>query len=338
MNRGAPTVSIVIPVFNRADLIVRAVRSCLGQTCEVEIIVMDDGSAEDIRTTLEKQFAVRMKPDECPDRSSFIRYFRQPNQGACVARNEGLARVSGEFIKFLDSDDELLPNSLAAEVKMARQTQCDALLTSWEERTYREDGTEDLAKRRSQPAPDLSHGIDDMLTGKSVCASAALYRTDFVRSLRWDPAWTKAQDWGWALTVCLAGARFSSLDIPSCAYNHHAGARITNYGDLMMRSTRARQMLLQMVERELRAQTALTDDRKRKLAQYYYRDCQVLAQHDPGEWRRVWMHCEELCPGFHPVDPNRIIRVLTRVLGIRRGIMFYVRFKRAAQRLGLLRA
>ena len=333
MNAAPLPVSIVIPVYNRPGMLARAVRSCQSAGCPLEVIVVDDGSTEDIRRVLDRDFPGGFDPAAGAFR---VQVRRQANQGACVARNLGLAAAAGEFVKFLDSDDELLPGVLAAEVRAAREQGCDALLTGWEERTFREDGTEDGARRRTRPAPDLRHGIDDMLVGKAPCVSSALYRTEFVRSLRWDPAWTKAQDWGWALVVCLAGARFASLDIPSCAYNHHGGDRITGYGDLMIRSTRGRQLLLDMVERELRRQRALTEDRKRKLAQYYYRDCQVLAQYDPAEWKRIWTHCEELVPDFRPVEARRIVKAFTRSLGVHRGILAYVRIKLLARRLHLL--
>ncbi len=326
MTPPRPDVSVVIPVYNRTAPLVRAVRSCLEQTGAVEIIVVDDGSAEDIRAALETRF-----PEELA--SPALQLIRQPNQGACVARNEGLAHATGEWIKFLDSDDELIPGTLAEEVHLARESGCDALLTGWEERTARADGREDSAKRQTRPAPNLDRGIDDMLDGKGATIAAVLYKTEFVKPLRWDPAWIKAQDWGWLLTVCLAGARFASLDRPSCIYHHHAGERITSTGDIQLRSTRARQGLLRMVERELRAQDALTDSRKRQLAQYFYRDCQMLARHDPAEWRRVWTHCEELCPGFRPRDPNRILRIFTRLLGVHAGVKAYVRLKALLFRL-----
>lgn len=325
MNAREPEVSIVIPVFNRSGLLARAVRSGLDQPCAVEVVVVDDGSTEDIPAALGRTFAVQMA-SEYPPR---IRVLRQPNQGACVARNAGLAVAGGEFIKFLDSDDELLPGALGEEVKVARREGCDALLTAWEERFFRVDGTEDLAKRRRRSAPHLERGIDDMLDGKGPRVCGALYRRKFIAPLRWDPEWTKAQDWGWALTVCLAGARFATLDLPSCAYNHHAGERITNTGDLTMRSTRGRQLLLRMVERELRAQNALNDERKQKLAQYYYRDCQVLAQHDPAEWRRLWNHCRELCPGFRPAESNRVLHWFTRLFGVHGGVRLYARLKQS---------
>lgn len=312
-----PDVSVVIPVYNRTAMLVRAVRSCLEPPGAVETIVVDDGSSDDVATALAAQFGSDAR----------LRIVRQENQGACVARNRGLDLAAGEFVKFLDSDDELLPGALAQEIHAARRAGCDALLTGWEERTFRADGTEDRSRRRTRAAPDLSNGIDDMLVGKAPCASSALYRTAFVRPLRWDPAWTKAQDWGWAWVVCLAGARFASLDLASCAYNHHGGERITGYGDLTIRSTRGRQQLLRMVERELRAQNALTPDRRRKLAQYYYRDCQVLAEYDPAEWRRVWDGCKELSPGFRPAEPNCVLRLLIRLFGVHAGVRLYVRIK-----------
>jgi len=155
----------------------------------------------------------------------------------------------------------------------------------------------------------------------------ALYRADFIRHLSWDPAWTKAQDWGWALTVCLAGARFASLSRSSMIYWHHAETRISSRGAPPLRSTQARQQLLRMIEQELRIQNALTDSRKRQLAQYYYRDCQILARNDPKEWQRVWRHCKELHPGFQPLEPNRIMRLFTRLLGVHAGVRAYVQVK-----------
>ena len=321
MNAGIPDVSVVIPAFNRASLIARAVQSCLNQSCAMEVLVVDDGSTDDIRDVVESHFQNQLSAHQ-------IRLLHQANQGACAARNAGLACATGEFIKFLDSDDELLPNALTAEVNAARTAECEALLTGWEERTCAANGTEEIARRRTRSAPDLSHGIDDMLLGKAPCVHAALYRTAFIRPLRWDPAWTKAQDWGWALTVCLAGARFHSVALTSCIYNHHGGERITRQGDVVLRSTRARQGMLKMIERELTAQQALTDNRKHLLAQYYYRDAQVLARHDPVEWRRVWSHCQALCPSFRPVDPNRMVRALTRITGIHTGVRLYVALKR----------
>lgn len=101
---GAPRVSVVIPTFNRADNVQRAVASALAQTeSDLEVIVVDDGSTDDT--------AARF--NDLPPR---VRYIRQPNGGASRARNTGLRAARGELIALLDSDDEWLPEKLALQL------------------------------------------------------------------------------------------------------------------------------------------------------------------------------------------------------------------------------
>jgi hypothetical protein len=88
-----PPLTVVIPVYNGAPFLVRAVRCVLMQEYPgVEIIVIDDGSGDDLET------AVRDLPVD-------VRLFRQDNGGAASARNRGIRNASGEVIAFLDVDD-----------------------------------------------------------------------------------------------------------------------------------------------------------------------------------------------------------------------------------------
>jgi glycosyltransferase involved in cell wall biosynthesis len=93
-------VSIIMPTFNRADTIKRAIRSVQAQTfTDWELIVVDDGSTDDTVAVIEG----------CDPR---LRIIRQQNQGAAGARNTGLRASAGSYIAFLDSDDEWLPHHL----------------------------------------------------------------------------------------------------------------------------------------------------------------------------------------------------------------------------------
>ena len=96
VTRKDQSVSVIIPVFNRRELLARAVRSALDQThSNLEIVVVDDGSADDIKTVL----------DEFDDkRITYVRHDR--NRGTPAARNTGIQCAHGEYIGFLDSDDE----------------------------------------------------------------------------------------------------------------------------------------------------------------------------------------------------------------------------------------
>jgi glycosyltransferase involved in cell wall biosynthesis len=94
-------ISIVLPTFNRLDVIGRAVASILRQSHqEWELIVVDDGSTDGTRDRIES-----LDPR--------IRYIEQANQGVYVARNTGLRAARGRFVTFMDSDDEWLPHFLA---------------------------------------------------------------------------------------------------------------------------------------------------------------------------------------------------------------------------------
>lgn len=98
------TVSVVIPAFNAQDCVGRAISSILNQTLAVlEIIVVDDGSTD------ATERAVGLFRNR-------VRYFRQPNTGCSSARNRGIREARGEWIAFLDADDEWLPEKIRLQI------------------------------------------------------------------------------------------------------------------------------------------------------------------------------------------------------------------------------
>jgi len=110
------TVSVVIPTYNRAKLVINAIESVLAQKYAVdEIIVVDDGSTDDTPLMLER---VR---EANPRMAKVLRYFHQANRGQSVARNKGLEEAIGEWVAFLDSDDIWLPEKLDCQVRALRE-------------------------------------------------------------------------------------------------------------------------------------------------------------------------------------------------------------------------
>ena len=101
-----PTISVVIPTFNREQFIGEAIQSALNQTClPLEIIVIDDGSTD--RT----EQVVRGFSSPIP-----IRYHWQQNQWQASALNQGVSMARGDWVAFLDSDDVWYPHKLAVQV------------------------------------------------------------------------------------------------------------------------------------------------------------------------------------------------------------------------------
>jgi glycosyltransferase involved in cell wall biosynthesis len=102
-------VSAVIPAFNRRDLLPRAIDSILAQTVPVdEILVIDDGSTDGSAEFVQARYGDR------------VRAVRQQNTGVSGARRRGIQEACGEWIAFLDSDDEWLPNRNRELLEAAR--------------------------------------------------------------------------------------------------------------------------------------------------------------------------------------------------------------------------
>src|SRR5438105_12816921 len=97
-----PRISVVVPVYNRTSLLGQTVESVKGQTLDSwELIVVDDGSTEDVRGAMTPHLSDRR-----------VSYRRQANGERCVARNNGAAAASGELLCFLDSDDRYASDAL----------------------------------------------------------------------------------------------------------------------------------------------------------------------------------------------------------------------------------
>ncbi len=105
-------VSVIVPTYNRAPFLLQAMDSVRAQTYRpVELVVVDDGSTDGTPE------AVSAWACGCTQDGAFeLRYIRQRNQGAPVARNRGLLECRGEYVMFLDSDDLIGPTKLAASV------------------------------------------------------------------------------------------------------------------------------------------------------------------------------------------------------------------------------
>jgi len=117
MDGGAPRVSVVLPTFNRAAVLPVAMRSVLAQSfTDLELIVVDDGSTEDIRGLVQASGDPR------------VRYLRQERRGVAAARNAGVAAARGAYLAFQDSDDEWLLDKLQRQLEAIAPTDPDHMV------------------------------------------------------------------------------------------------------------------------------------------------------------------------------------------------------------------
>ena len=108
-------ISIIIPTYNRAAFIKRAVKSGINQTYQnFEIIIIDDYSQDNTDEVIEK-----LKKKYSQFRIEYLK--NKNNRGAQHTRNKGIKKAKGEWIAFLDSDDEWLPNKLKRCIEFAKR-------------------------------------------------------------------------------------------------------------------------------------------------------------------------------------------------------------------------
>lgn len=114
-------ISVIIPLYNKKDSIATALDSVLAQTYQdFEIVVVDDGSTDDGAAVVEQYADPR------------IRLIRQANAGVSAARNRGIAEANGEYVAFLDADDEWMPEFLAEIVALQKEfPDCKAQATTY---------------------------------------------------------------------------------------------------------------------------------------------------------------------------------------------------------------
>jgi glycosyltransferase involved in cell wall biosynthesis len=226
---SAPLVSAVIPTRNRQDLVVRAVRSALSQSySNVEIVVVIDGP--DAAT----QSALAAIAD---NRLRFV--VLDASAGGGEARNVGVAHSHGDWIAFLDDDDEWLPEKIERQMRVASSSAarlplvCSQVVARnptaefvWPENPPRAPYSEYLLVRSR-----LGYGEGLMQTSTLLAKRDLLERVPFQKGLR------KHQDWDWILRcVELAGVEVLYVPEPLAVWNLDDGRERASRGDAWMAS------------------------------------------------------------------------------------------------------
>ena len=147
------SVSVIVPCFNRADLVTEAIRSVLDQSWrDLEVIAIDDGSTDDSWAVMNEISDPR------------LRCLRNMGKGVSSARNYGVANSSASWVAFQDSDDVWLPDKL--ERQMARLSGSDFVAAYCGMLVKEDTGPKTLVHRR-YPDPDISPLQGDILPSLS---------------------------------------------------------------------------------------------------------------------------------------------------------------------------
>lgn len=165
----APTVSVIIPNYNRGRLVGETIANMIGQSLPpFEVIVIDDGSTDDSRDVIQS-FGNKVK------------LLCQENQGPGAARNAGLKAANGEFVQFMDSDDLASLNKLEVQAYAMRQLNADISYGPWIKISF--DGQRVIPENhvlQSKPVPGEKSLLHWFLTNWSIVFQTCLFRRSFL--------------------------------------------------------------------------------------------------------------------------------------------------------------
>ena len=290
-------VSILIPCFNCAPWVDRAIETALAQTwANKEVIVLDDGSTDGSIDVIRK-FAKE------------VRIEKQINGGQNVSRNRLTELSRGDWLVYLDADDELATDSL--EKKMAMSNGADAVYGTIEVASFA--GVE---KTRSTfyPAPSVKDPIVAAFNWAFPNTSAFLFRKDaIVKAGGWNTAIKNCTDYDMYFRLLLNDASFRPAPDAVSLYRQWSLTQAVYESPL--RKARGRLELMQSVAVHLANTGRLTEEREDAFEQATFGVARMIAQFDYREASRIHARLKEQNPGFFPKTASCLFQAAYRLLG-----------------------
>jgi hypothetical protein len=208
-----PQISVVIPTYNRADLLHDAIQSVLEQQwVDLELIVIDDGSTDDTATVVTRFLS-----------DGRLRYVQQARQGRSRARNQGANLARSQYVAFLDSDDRFLPGGLAAHSNVLNGLRAPGVTIGGYEIV--DAGGGHLGERRPWEEADLALAAW-LFNCFGMPGSAVVERSWFEQVGGFDPRCELAEDWDLFLRLAYAGCPMAWVTANVCQYRQHPGNSI----------------------------------------------------------------------------------------------------------------
>jgi len=200
-------ISIIIPTYNRLWSLPKAIESCRGTKCAVEIIVVDDGSTDGTWEWLQQQ--------------SDMVILQQQHWGKCWAVNKGFAIAKGKYIKFLDSDDSIAKGAIDEQFNIAEENASDIVVSGY---TLVD---EDNNQLQQQPWV----GCDDFIAQQlgecdSSHYSAYLFKKSFINDIPHRPDFAYRDDRLFVIEAALKNPKVSIHNSFALVHTSHTKSKL----------------------------------------------------------------------------------------------------------------
>lgn len=246
-----PKVSIIVPVYNGERKIDRCIKSILNQTIDsYEIICINDGSTDRTAEILEgyvEQY------------SDIVKVIHTENQGVSKARIEGIQRACGEFVGFVDCDDEVLPDMYEAMYDLAKKKSADIAVCGYKR-------VDEKGKSKTEMCDwdmdilEISQSIERLATINTALWNKIIKRSIVDRAIDFEESPRVAEDMLFLLSIYPFCERIVFLKEPLYLYYVEAGSAMTYF--------MAQEMNILCVDMELTRQYILANVNDKYLWNY----------------------------------------------------------------------
>ena len=270
-------ISIIIPCYNSEKFVTRALDSVLKQTYkDWEIILVNNNSTDGTQVVLD---AFQAK------HADRVRVYFEAKKGAPAARNTGLKAAKGEWIQFLDADDEILPDKLAGQIETGTKAEA-AIVISPYTRVSNRDGNHFEVPRKVFPADDWSALI---LSNMGITSSNLFKREILMKVNGWDENLIASQEYDMMFRMLQLGPKvafddnyrtiihFGSLESVSRTEDRVKGRKILN----------ARIDLRYRIKNYLAENNMLTEDRSAHVDTFLFETLQHNYRTTPNDVREI---------------------------------------------------
>ncbi|MBZ6489059.1 glycosyltransferase family 2 protein [Priestia aryabhattai] len=203
MEENGSLISVIIPTFNRKDAVIRAIKSVLNQTYKnIEVLVIDDASTDGTKGVIKDISDGRVK------------YFElENNTKGTMPRNFGIEKSTGEYIAFLDSDDEWLPNKLELQLDYIKSHEIESspvLCFTNANILINKKKTIEVKNKECYFEDDIVNYIFEK--NNFVQTSTFMIKADIAKKVQFDPKLTKHQDYDFCIRLQNKGVKFLLLE------------------------------------------------------------------------------------------------------------------------------
>jgi glycosyltransferase involved in cell wall biosynthesis len=297
-------VSVIIPMFNAERWIVETLASVEAQTYPrelIEIIVVDDGSADASAEIVARQFP-------------HVNLLRTPNGGASRARNAGTAVARGVFLQYLDADDLLVRDKLLRQVQALENTGADAAYGDWQGLILQSDGTfkhGDVMQRKMEEDPEIALLVDFW------CPPAAyVFHRELVKRVGgWNEHLPVIQDARFALDCALHGATFTYCRGTMAYYRIHSHHSLSRRDPAAFIADCLRSA--QEVEEWFQEHGGITVKRRAALIKVFEQVARATYENNPDTFEVAFEALERLSPGGYVPSHPKHLALASKIIGYR---------------------